>query len=122
MANKVRADRVKETTSLTGQGDATLTGNPTGFKTFGSTCTNGSTFDYTITEDGTANWEVGVGTYLSGTNTVERTTVISSSNSNNKVTFGSNLKYIFITVSSSSHSFNDKTLSKATALSIALGG
>ncbi len=122
MANKVRADRVKETTSLTGLNDATLTGNPTGFTTFSSACANGSTFDYTITEDGTANWETGTGTYVTSSNTVQRTTVIASSNSNNKVTFGSNLKYIFITINSSSHSFNDKTLSKATALSIALGG
>jgi hypothetical protein len=122
MANKVRADRVKETTDLTGQDNATLTGNPTGFATFGSACADGSTFDYTITEDSSANWETGVGTYIAATNTVERTIIVASSNSNNKVTFGSNLKYIFITVNSSTHSLNDKTLSKATALSIALGG
>lgn len=122
MANRVRADRVKETGNFTGLNNVTLTGNPTGFRTFSSACTNGSTFDYSLVEDGTANWETGVGTYISATNTVERTTILASSNSNAKVSFGSGTKYIFITMSGSSHATNDKTLSKATALSIALGG
>ncbi len=122
MANKVRADRVKETGNFTGTSNVALTGNPTGFRTFLSVCSNGSIFDYSIVEEGTANWETGVGTYVSSTNTVERTTVSASSNSNNKTNFGSGTKYIFITVSGSSHATNDKTLSKATALSIALGG
>ena len=122
MANKVRADRVKETGNFTGLSNVALTGNPTGFRTFSTVCSNGSTFDYSNVEEGTANWEIGTGTYVTATNTVERTTILASSNSNAKVNFGGGTKYIFITMSGSSHTTNDKTLSKATALSIALGG
>lgn len=122
MANKIRADRVKESGTFTGLDNVALSGSPTGFRPFSLVCITGDTFDYTITEAGTGNWESGVGTYVSATNTVERTTVISSSNTNSKVSFGSNLKYVFITIISSSLSSTDKAVSKAVAFSIALGG
>lgn len=76
-------DRVKETTTTTGTGALTLAGAMTGFRTFASVCSVSDTCYYALQAvDGngapTGTWEVGLGTY-SGTNTLTRTTILSSS-------------------------------------------
>lgn len=71
----VLKDRVKETTTVTGTGTATLLGAQTGYQSF-SVIGNGNTTFYVIA--GTTEWEVGLGTWATG-NTLARTTVIANS-------------------------------------------
>jgi len=87
-------DRVRETTAVTGTGSATLLGAVTGYQSF-STIGNGNTTYYTIADQGGPNWEVGLGTYSSGT--LARTTVLSSSNSGSLVNFTAGTKDVFVT-------------------------
>lgn len=117
---KIRADRVKETTVSTGTNSIALLGAGSGFKTFSSVCSNGDTFDYAITHEGTADWETGLGTYNSITNAVERTTVSSSSNNDTLVNFGSGYKQVFITVNGSSFQIIDNASSKTQSLAVAI--
>jgi len=92
-------DRVKQTSTSTGTGTINLSATAeTGFETFvaGIGDTN-STF-YCISHDGTAEFEVGIGTVTdAGTDTLSRDTVISSSNSDNKVDFTAGTKTVFCT-------------------------
>lgn len=89
-------DRVKETTTTTGTGAVTLAGASTGFRAFSSVMTSPSdTCYYAIT--GGAEWEVGLGTY-SAANTLTRTTVLRSSNSNSAVSFSAGTKEVYITL------------------------
>ena len=76
------ADRVKETTITEGTGTITLSG-PTfgGFQSFSSAVGEGNTTYYCIQNE--SNFEIGVGTYSSGT--LSRDTVIESSNSGAKI-------------------------------------
>jgi len=92
-------DRVKQTSTSTGTGTINLSAAAeTGFETFvaGIGDTN-STF-YCISHDGTTEFEVGIGTVTdAATDTLSRTTVISSSNSDNKVDFSAGTKTVFCT-------------------------
>jgi hypothetical protein len=88
------ADRVRETTSTVGTGAVTLGGAVSGYVTFSSVITNGNTTYYVIVTTTGSAWEVGVGTYSSGTLT--RDTVLDSSNSNALVNFQAGTKYVFI--------------------------
>ena len=80
-------DRVKESSSTTGTGTFSLGGAVTGFETFAAGIGGGNTTYYCIFETGTANFEVGFGTLNGGASTLARTYVISSSNSDAKVSF-----------------------------------
>ena len=91
----VIADRVRETTAVTGTGAATLLGAVTGYQSF-SVIGNGSTTYYTIADQGGPNWEVGIGVWATG-NTLARNTVLSSSNSGALVSFPVGTKDVFIT-------------------------
>lgn len=95
-------DRVQETSTSTGTGDITLAGAVTGFSTFSSRYSIGDTLYYgihTVNSVGTpiGEWEVGLGTY-SAANTLTRTTVLSSSNSDAAVAFGAGTKRVFVTL------------------------
>lgn len=91
----VLADRVQETSTTSGTGTITLLGAVTGFQSFAA-IGNGNTTYYTIYEQGTSNWEVGIGTYTSSGTTLARNTVIASSNSGSLVNFGTALKNVFV--------------------------
>lgn len=91
----VLADRVQETSTTSGTGSFTLLGAVTGFQSFLSGIGNGNTTYYTIYEQGSSNWEVGIGG-LSGGTTLSRDTIIASSNSGAIVTFGAGLKNVFV--------------------------
>ncbi len=92
----VSEDRVRETTTTTGTGAVTLAGAATGCRTFASVMTSPSdTCWYAIV--GGTEWETGLGTY-SAANTLTRTTVLRSSNSNAAVSFSAGTKDVFITV------------------------
>ena len=92
-------DRVKQTSTSTGTGTINLSATAeTGFETFvAGIGTTNSTF-YCISHDGTADFEVGIGTVTDATpDTLSRDTVISSSNSDNKVDFSAGTKTVFCT-------------------------
>jgi len=89
-------DRVRESTTTTGTSAISLGGTSTSFQTFNSNMSNGDTTHYAIVHQTADEWEVGVGTWNTG-NTLTRTTVLSSSNSNAAVNFTSGTKDVFMT-------------------------
>jgi hypothetical protein len=93
----VVADRVKETTTSTGTGAISLGGAEPNFRTFSSVLSDADTTYYAIIDDNNLAFEVGLGTYASSGNTITRTTVLSSSNSNNAVNFSAGTKDVFLT-------------------------
>ena len=98
-------DRVKETTTTTGTGTYTLAGAEVGFQSF-SAIGDGNTTYYSVTNTA-GNWEVGIGTYTASGTTLARTTILSSSNSNNAVNWATGEKLIFVTQPSSKASYLD---------------
>lgn len=88
------ADRVRETTTSTGTGAITLGGAVAGFVSFSSVLSTNDTTYYVIVSSTATDWEVGIGTYSS--NTLTRTTVLDSSNSNALVNFSVGTKAVFI--------------------------
>ena len=97
-------DRVRENTSSTGVGGLSLTGAPAGFQRFNEILSSGDTTYYALEEND--QFEVGIGTY--GSNNLERTTVLSSSNSGNKISLGGS-GVVFITYPASKAIFNSET-------------
>lgn len=91
----VVADRVQETTDTTGTGAYALEGAVVGFQTFGAAVSDGDTVYYAATAG--SDYEVGLGTYSSGTDTIARTTVLTSSNSDSAVDWDAGEKNIFLT-------------------------
>jgi surfactin synthase thioesterase subunit len=110
-------DRVKEISVTTGTGTFTLDGAVEGFQTFLSAIGNTNTTYYAITNQGNlAEFEVGIGTVVSGTLT--RDTIISSSNSDAVVTFSSGEKNVFCTLPASKAVLeNDLGVASATTFS-----
>jgi hypothetical protein len=95
-------DRVKETSTSTGTGTFDLDGAVTGFDTFVAGIADANTTYYAIFHQGTAEWEVGLGTVTDATpDTLARTTVITSSNSDSAVTFTAGTKDVFCTLPAS---------------------
>jgi hypothetical protein len=110
-------DRVKETSTTTGTGTFTLAGAVEGFDTFLSAIGNTNTTYYAITNQGVpTEFEVGIGTVVSGTLT--RDTVISSSNSDAAVNFSAGTKDVFVTLPASKAVLeNDLGVASATTFS-----
>ena len=92
----VVADRVRQNTTTTGTGTATLSGSLTGFQTF-SVIGDGNTTYYTIVNVDDGSWEVGLGTYTASGTTLSRDEVLSSSSSNALVDFAAGTKDVFVT-------------------------
>ena len=98
-------DRVKQTSTSTGTGTINLSASAeTGFETFvAGIGTTNSTF-YCISHDGTSEFEVGIGTVTDASpDTLSRDTVISSSNSDNKVILQQELKLYFVLILQNVH-------------------
>ena len=93
----VIADRVRETTLTTGTGTVTLAGAYTGFQTFSAGIGSGNSTYYAIANVAAGQWEVGIGTYTSGANTLSRTTVLASSNAGSLVNFTNTPNDVFVT-------------------------
>ena len=89
-------DRVRETTTTTGTSAISLGGTSTSFESFSDHMSNADTTHYAIVHSTADEWEVGLGTWNTG-NTLTRTTVLSSSNSNAAVNFTSGSKDVFMT-------------------------
>ena len=87
-------DRVQETSTTTGTGTFTLAGAVTGFQSF-SAIGDGNTTYYAIV--GSAEWEVGLGTYTSSGTTLSRDTILESSNGGTAVNFSAGTKNVFVT-------------------------
>jgi len=95
-------DRVKETSTTTGTGTFDLAGAETGFESFVSGVGNGNVTYYAISNDGTTEFEVGIGTVTDATpDTLSRDTIISSSNSDALVNFSAGTKTVFCTLPAS---------------------
>ena len=96
----VLKDRVRESSTTSGTGSITLAGAFTGYQTFASAITSGSTVYYTIhntTSPNDGEWEVGVGTFTSPS-TLSRDTVFSSSTGGTKVSFSTaSVLEVFVT-------------------------
>lgn len=89
----VLADRVKETTTTIGTGAFTLGGSSTGFVSF-AVIGNGNETYYSAVDNTTGAWEVGIGTYNTGT--LSRDTVLASSNGGSLVAFAAGSKDVFV--------------------------
>ena len=95
-------DRVKETTTSTGTGTINLAGAETGFETFVAGVGNSNTCYYCIAHQSANEFEVGLGTVTDATpDTLARTTIISSSNSDSAVDFSAGTKDVFCTLPAS---------------------
>ena len=95
-------DRVRETSTTTGTGTLNLDGAVSGFQTFVAGVGNSNTTYYAIVNRSETEWELGLGTVTdASTDTLARTTVISSSNSDSAVSFSSGAKDVFVTLPAS---------------------
>ncbi len=103
-------DRVKETSTTTGTGTLDLAGAVTGFVTFVSGIGNSNTTYYAIFEQGTNNFEIGIGTVTDATpDTLARTTVLNNSAGNtSKINFSGTLD-VFCTLPASKSVYLDST-------------
>lgn len=98
MADPQVADRVKETTTKTGTGDAyVLGGASTGFQSYLTAFGAGAQVFYVV-ENGT-DWEVGAGTLSTGPDTLTRDWVNASSNAGSPVDWAAGTKNIFCAMS-----------------------
>ena len=104
------ADRVKETTTSTGTGTINLAGASTGFQTFVAGIGDGNTCYYAIEDANGSAWEVGIGTVTDASpDTLARTTVLKSTNSNNAITLTSGTHTVFATYPSDKAVFKDES-------------
>ena len=94
-------DRVRETSTTSGTGTLNLAGAVTGWQTFVAGVGSTNTTYYAIHEEGTANWEVGTGTVTDSTPDTLSRTAITSSNSDNLVSFGGGTLNVFCTLPAS---------------------
>ena len=101
-------DRVKETTTTTGTSTIDLAGAETGFESFVAGIGNSNTCYYAIVHQTADEFEVGLGTVTDATpDTLSRTTIISSSNSDSAVNFSAGTKDVFCTLPASKTIFKD---------------
>jgi len=97
-------NRVKETSTTGGTGTLNLAGAQVGFTTFVAGIGDTNTTYYTIFEQGTANYEIGIGTVTdAATDTLARTTVLDNSlGTTAKINFGAgNTLDVFCTLPAS---------------------
>ena len=100
-------DRVKVTSTTTGTGNMALGAAVTGFETFAQGIGNNNTTYYCIFNQGTSEFEVGLGTLDGSSANLTRTTVISSSNSDAAVDFSAGTKDVFCTLPASKSVYLD---------------
>lgn len=91
----VMRDRVRVTSTSTGSGDMTGLSTVAGYQSF-AFAAPGDSVPYAIVCADTGEWEVGLGSYAA--NTLTRVAILSSSNSDLRVTFGAGTKDIFCTM------------------------
>jgi hypothetical protein len=125
----VLADRVQELTTTVGTVDFALTGAVNSFQSFNAAIGVGNTCYYAaVHSDATlGEWEIGVGT-LSASTTLQRTTILSSSNANSPVNFSVGAKSVFVTLPSQRAIYSNAagvppypTIDDSVAISIVMG-
>lgn len=99
MAGPKLYDRVKETTTISGNGTLTLAGATFGNRTF-SVVGNTNSAYYCIEHQTANEWEVGVGTWATG-NTLTRDKILASSNTGSLVSLSVGTKNVFLTAPAS---------------------
>lgn len=93
------ADRVAETSTTTGTGSLALSGATGGHQTFLSAFGPGSTaVYYSVIQDGSGEWETGIGTFISASNVLQRDVVHASSAGGSKINFPTGTKIAYVTV------------------------
>ena len=101
-------DRVKETSTTTGTGTLSLAGAVSGFQTFVAGIGNSNVTYYAIVNDSGSEFEIGIGTVTDASpDTISRTTILESSNSDSAVDFSSGTKTVFCTLPASKAVFED---------------
>ena len=100
-------DRVKVTSTTTGTGAFALGAATTGFESFATGIGNNNTTYYCIFNQGTNEFEVGLGTLDATSANLTRTTILSSSNSDAIVTFTGGTKDVFCTIPASKSVYLD---------------
>tara|TARA_Y100000816_G_scaffold62726_1_gene41429 strand:+ start:3128 stop:4996 length:1869 start_codon:yes stop_codon:yes gene_type:complete len=116
-------DRVKETTTSTGTGTINLAGAETGFETFVAGIGNSNTTYYCIQAQGGSAFEIGVGTVTDASpDTLSRTAIISSSNSDAVVDFAAGTKDVFCTLPASKAVIEDSSTNADIAGNLTIGG
>jgi hypothetical protein len=101
-------DRVLETSTTTGTAAFALLGAPTGYQNFSSGIGGSNTTYYAAFNTVANEWELGLGTLNAGATELTRTTIYSSSNSNNIVNFSAGTKNVFVTMPASRSVENDQ--------------
>jgi hypothetical protein len=96
--SQIVEDRVLETSTTVGSGVYALDGAMVGFRPASSVCLDGDTFTYYVqaVDSGgrpSGDWETGLGTWNSN-NTLTRTTIYASNNSNAAVNWASGTKHV----------------------------
>lgn len=111
-------DRVKETSTTTGTGNVTLAGAATQYRAFSAVYAVGDQdIPYCIAGQNGAEWEVGLGTYVSS-NTLQRDKVYASSNSNALVNFSAGTKDVFVTAAAATEVDHGKVMSVTRGLAM----
>lgn len=100
------ADRVKEQTTGTGTGDLTLSGAVVGFKSFSAEIGADNSCYYCIVSQSANEWEVGIGTYKTGSSRIQRDAVLKSTNSDALVNFSAGVKEVFVNAPASGYLSN----------------
>ena len=101
-------DRVKETSTTTGTGTLSLAGAVSGFQTFVAGIGNSNVTYYAIVNDSGTEFEIGIGTVPDASpDTLSRTTILESSNSDSAVDFSAGTKTVFCTLPASKAVFED---------------
>ena len=101
-------DRVKETSITTGTGTLNLAGAVSGFQTFVAGIGNSNVTYYAIVNDSGTEFEIGIGTVTDASpDTLSRTTILESSNSDSAVDFSAGTKTVFCTLPASKAVFED---------------
>ena len=119
-------DRVKVSSTTTGTGTFTLGSAALGFQNF-SVIGDGNTTYYTITGVGSAEFEVGVGTFTASGTTLSRDTILESSNAGSAVNFSAGAKEVFVTYPAERAVYTDAagtaiTPATASVLGVSSGG
>lgn len=112
-------DRVKETSITTGTVPIVLNGASIGYQNVASSISSSNTFPYVVELTGGNEWEIGIGQYVSGNNSIIRTQILGSSNAGNIVNFSSGSKNVFITVPAAYTALTARGLSQFSATSSA---
>ena len=101
-------DRVKETSTTTGTGTLSLAGAVSGFQTFVAGIGNSNVSYYAIVNDSGTEFEIGIGTVTDASpDTLSRTTILESQNSDSVVDFSAGTKTVFCTLPASKAVFED---------------